>query len=170
MNASANINGNNASTDPTGHQAMGRDVLAIAPMADNLPVYLPDSIGDVVERGGLAPWQRKKVIRYIEENLTTTVRIEQLAELVRLSVSHFSRAFRLTFGKPPYGYILERRMMFAKTLMAETNVSLSQIALDCGMTDQAHFCKVFRKTFGTSPNRWRLPNRATHTPSVRSLH
>ncbi len=125
-----------------------------------VPVYFPDAVGKVVTRGGLAPWQRKKVAAYIEENLSSSIRIEQLAEIVRLSVSHFSRAFRLTFGHAPYGYILLRRMSYATDLMASTDAPLSQIALDCGMTDQAHFCKVFKKAYGTSPNRWRKPNRA----------
>lgn len=171
MNASANDQNNRASDGTIGTNFVSPVSTAlIAPVGDQVPAYFPDAVGDVVERGGLAPWQRKKVIRYIEENLTTAVRIEHLAELVRLSISHFSRAFRLTFGKSPYGYVLERRMMYAKILMAETNVSLSQIALDCGMSDQAHFCKVFRKTFGTSPNRWRQPNRTVNLPLAPTLH
>ncbi|MER8376024.1 AraC family transcriptional regulator [Mesorhizobium sp. M1409] len=147
------------------------EIAAIVPAQQDAPAYFPNTVGNVVNRGGLAPWQRKKVVAFIEENLSLTIRIEQLAELVRLSISHFSRAFRLTFGQPPYGYILLRRMSYAKELMIGTSTSLSQIALDCGMTDQAHFCKVFKKTFGTSPNRWRGPNRETAiAPSVRTVH
>jgi AraC family transcriptional regulator len=140
------------------------------PSSGAIPAYCPSDLDGGPNRGILVPWQRKKVLAYIEQNLTSTIRLEQLAALVRLSVSHFSRAFRLTFSKAPYGFILERRMLLAKELMLHTNISLSQIALDCGMTDQAHLCKVFRKTFGISPNRWRQPHRKANVPLAQTFH
>ncbi|AGS25926.1 AraC family transcriptional regulator protein (plasmid) [Rhizobium etli] len=123
-----------------------------------LPAFFPNTANEVV-RGGLAPWQYKKVLNFVEEHLSETVKIDELADLVRLSGSHFSRAFRATVGQSPYDYVLSRRMAFAKELMATTDASLSQIALECGMSDQAHLCKVFRRTFGTTPNAWRKPYR-----------
>lgn len=131
-----------------------------------VPAFFPDASTEVV-RGGLAPWQYKKVLKFIEENLSETIRIEELADLARLSCSHFSRAFRATAGQSPYDYVLGRRMAFAKQLMAKTDASLSQIALDCGLSDQAHLCKVFRRTFGTTPNAWRKPQR---TEAKQTLH
>lgn len=123
-----------------------------------VPAFFPDSSTEIV-RGGLAPWQYRKVMKFIEEHLAETIRIDELSEMVRLSGSHFSRAFRATVGQSPYDYVLSRRMAFAQELMAETDASLSQIALECGMSDQAHLCKVFRRTFGTTPNKWRKPHR-----------
>ena len=131
-----------------------------------IPAFFPDASTDVV-RGGLAPWQYKKVLKFIEDHLSKAIRIEELADLARLSSSHFSRAFRATAGQSPYDYVLGRRMAFAKHLMAKTDASLSEIALDCGMSDQAHLCKVFRRTFGTTPNAWRRPQR---TEAKSTLH
>lgn len=146
------------------------EMRTIVPSQPGRPALFPDNKGKVVRRSGLAPWQRKKVIMYIDENLSTSIRVEQLAEMAKLSLSHFSRAFNTVIGVPPYMYILQRRIEHAKSLMLLTNSPLSQIALDCGMTDQAHLCKVFRKVVGTSPNRWRRPRKLVGDGKALSVH
>ena len=67
----------------------------------------------------------------------------------------FFRAFRQTFGETPLAYIMERRIRRAQDLMLTSRVPLSQVALECGMCDQAHFCRVFRRIVGINPNAWR---------------
>nr|WP_272210270.1 AraC family transcriptional regulator [Marinicella sp. W31]MDC2876134.1 AraC family transcriptional regulator [Marinicella sp. W31] len=106
----------------------------------------------------MTTWQRRRVVSYVEENLSRSIRIEEMASLARLSKSHFSRAFRESFGDSPYNYVLVQRVARAKELMIATRAPLSEIALDCGMCDQAHFCRVFKHAVGTSPDRWRRPN------------
>ena len=106
-------------------------------------------------RGGLAPWQAKRLKCYIEDKLDSTIRARDLAALVRLSTSYFSRAFRKTFGDTPGAYIVKRRMLRAQELMSKSQVSLSQVALECGMCDQAHFSRTFRRIVGTNPTVWR---------------
>ncbi len=104
---------------------------------------------------GLAPWQRQRIIRYVENNLHEVIRTEDLAAIARLSVSHFSRAFRDSFDETPYAYVLGQRVARAKALMATSDDSLAQIALSCGMADQAHFSRLFRRLEGETPSRWR---------------
>jgi AraC family transcriptional regulator len=106
-------------------------------------------------RGGLAPWQARRLRNYIEEKLDSTIRAGDLAGLVRLSTSYFFRAFRNTFGETPVTYIMKRRMVRAQELMLRSRVSLSQVALECGMWDQAHFSRTFRRFVGTNPTVWR---------------
>ena len=108
-----------------------------------------------VNRGGLAPWQARRAEAMIEENLDVKLSVRALAEAVRLSPSHFSRAFRHTFGIAPHGYILRCRIERAKELMRTTNNALADIALACGLTDQSHFSTVFRRIECESPNAWR---------------
>ena len=105
--------------------------------------------------GGLAPWQMRKVIKHIEENLTTGVRVSDLASLAKISGSHFARSFRVSFRETPYSYVLRRRMTLAQHMMVTTHKPLSEIAMDCGMSDQAHFTRIFRKCIGSTPNAWR---------------
>ena len=106
-------------------------------------------------QGGLASWQAKRLRFYIEDKLDSTIRATDLADVVRLSTSYFCRAFRKTFGESPLAYVMKRRMLRAQELMLKSRVSLSQVALECGMYDQAHFSRTFRRIVGTNPAIWR---------------
>jgi AraC family transcriptional regulator len=78
-----------------------------------------------------------------------------LARLVRLSVSHFARAFKYTFGYSPHAFLMRRRMERAQGLMLKSSVPLAQIALECGLSDQAHLSRLFLQFTGESPASWR---------------
>jgi AraC family transcriptional regulator len=105
-------------------------------------------------RGGLAPWQVRRIATYIDCNLNSTITVQLLAELARLSPCHFSRVFKASFGSPPHRYVMRRRTELAQELMLQTKSSLSQIALDCGLVDQAHLTKLFRRMLGITPRAW----------------
>jgi AraC family transcriptional regulator len=120
-----------------------------------------------VNRGGLAPWQARRAQMMIEKNISEKLSVGALAEAVRLSPSHFRRAFRHTFGIAPHGYILRRRIVRAKELMQTTEDSLADIALACGLADQSHFSTVFRRIECDSPNAWR--RRCQSLPRQRQL-
>jgi AraC family transcriptional regulator len=106
-------------------------------------------------RGGLAPWQILQVSTFIERHLDTTIRINDVAAFVRLSSSHFSRAFRVSFDDTPRAYLMRRRIARAQKLMLTTNASLGQIAAECGLADQPHLNRLFRRLVGYSPGSWR---------------
>lgn len=106
-------------------------------------------------RGGLCPWQVRKVTSHVEAHLDRPIRNEDLATLVRLTPSHFGRAFRNSFGEPPHEYVIRRRIERAQGLMLASDVSLSEIALDCGLADQSHLTRLFRRLVGESPRSWR---------------
>lgn len=106
-------------------------------------------------RSVLAPWQMRRVLGHIEANLPASIPLQDIAALTKLSVGHFSRAFKGSFGIAPHSYILRRRIERAQALMLQTEDSLCQIALVCGFCDQAHFSRLFRRLVGVSPNLWR---------------
>jgi AraC-like DNA-binding protein len=106
-------------------------------------------------RGELAPWQVRQVDRYIESHLEVPLQIRDLAALVRLSPSHFCRAFRSSFDASPHSYVMRRRVERAQGLLLATNAPLAQIAVECGMADQAHFNRLFRRFVGNTPGAWR---------------
>jgi AraC-like DNA-binding protein len=116
-------------------------------------------------KGGLAPWQIRKVMSHIETNLDESIKSGGLAVLLGLSPCHFSRAFRNSFGDSPLEYVIRRRMERAQGLMLSTDAPLSQIALECGLADQAHFSRLFRRIVGESPRAWR---RARVSPDSRN--
>ena len=106
-------------------------------------------------QGGLAPWQAKLIRSYIDDRLDSSIRVTDLAGVVQLSTSHFFRVFRQTFGESPLAYVMQRRIRRVQELMLKSRLPLSQVALECGMCDQAHLCRVFRRIVGINPNAWR---------------
>lgn len=111
--------------------------------------------GEAVARGGLAPWQARKISTLVEANLERGVKITELAASAQLSNAHFSRVFKAHFGRSPMQYVLEKRVARAQRLMLESGSRLSDVAQACGFTDQAHLCRVFRRLVGASPHAWR---------------
>src|ERR1700734_2248717 len=85
---------------------------------------LPSERRSKLAVGGLAPGQIRQITRYIEGNLAATIRIRELAAIVRVSPSHFSRAFKESFADTPHRYVMRRRMERAQALMLTTDASL----------------------------------------------
>lgn len=104
---------------------------------------------------GLAPWRVKRLEAFIDANLENTITVEGLAQSLRLSCSHLSRACRDTFGVSPHTLVMNRRVERAKSMMLNTREPLSQIAVACGFSDQAHLSRFFRQTMDATPNSWR---------------
>jgi AraC family transcriptional regulator len=118
-----------------------------------------------LQRGGLATWQARRTLAYIEANLASKMEIDDLANVVALSRSHFSRAFKHSVGLSPMEYVVVRRVERAKTIIRETKEPLAEVALACGFADQAHLNRRFRDIVGVSPGRWRRSNAPVAKPS-----
>jgi AraC family transcriptional regulator len=108
-----------------------------------------------VNRGGLSGWQQRRVADFIEEHLSEEVRLSDMAELVDLSPFHFARAFKQSFGMPPHRYHVSRRIERAKTLLAQPQSSVTEIALAVGFAETSSFSAAFRKTTGSAPSDYR---------------
>jgi len=111
--------------------------------------------GVKVSKGGLAPWQLKRVYEKLDADLGGTLSLQQVAAEFGLSVSYFSRAFRVSTGLPPYQWLLRQRVKAAKQLMTVNDLPLSEIAIAVGFANQSHFTKVFSALVGVSPATWR---------------
>jgi transcriptional regulator GlxA family with amidase domain len=107
------------------------------------------------QSGGLARWQVRRTLAYIEAHLASKMETRGLAEVVSFSKSHFSRAFKRSLGVPPMTYVLTRRVERAKVMMSTTREQLTHIALACGFADQSHLNRSFRRIVGMSPGLWR---------------
>lgn len=108
---------------------------------------------------GLAPWQARKVIDHVMTNIEMPIRVVDLANVVKLSASHFSRAFRRSFHTSPHAYIVALRVARARALMLESDECMSRIAVACGFADQAHFSRAFHRRVGCAPGLWRRARR-----------
>jgi AraC family transcriptional regulator len=106
-------------------------------------------------RGGLAGWQQRSVLEFIEENLAENISLTKLAGLVQLSPYHFCRAFKHSLGLPPHRYHTSRRIERAKAMLATSHVSVTNIGMTIGFSDTSSFTAVFRKTTGMTPTEYR---------------
>jgi AraC-like DNA-binding protein len=108
-----------------------------------------------IPRGGFAAWQSRRLAAHVDANLAGKIVIKDLAASLGISVGHFCRAFKRTFGMPARIWIRHRRIELAQGFMLTTGASLSEIALSCGMSDQSHFSRSFRRIVGEAPSSWR---------------
>jgi len=117
--------------------------------------------------GGLTPAEAAVIRRYIEEHMDERLTVADLAAMAGLSVFHFSRAFKLATGLPPYRYLQQSRMTRAYDLLQSAHLPIGSVAAAVGYEDPSHFAGVFRRTFGLSPRRLRrmaYPNELGERP------
>jgi len=108
------------------------------------------------ERGGLAPWQVRRVCEYLSEHLEDDTSLAELAKLVDLSSFHFCRAFKLSTGASPHAWLTRRRIERAQELIStDPSIGLTEIALSVGYGSQSAFGTAFRRVTGTTPSAWR---------------
>jgi AraC family transcriptional regulator len=105
-------------------------------------------------RGGLAPWQERRAREILRANIKRGVPLKEVARECGLSVGHFSHAFRRTLGVAPHKWLIEQRVVLSKEKLRD-GLSLSDVATECGFSDQSHLTRVFRQTVGVSPAAWR---------------
>ena len=110
---------------------------------------------EVPVRGGLAAWQQRVIITYIEEHFKDQISLATLAQLACLSPHHFCRAFKKSFGTPPHRYHGSYRIDHAKTLLAEAASSVTEIGFAVGFRETSSFTAAFRKTTGQTPTAYR---------------
>ena len=106
-------------------------------------------------RGGLPLRQQKRVVEFIEAHLAEEISLAALAALVDLSLYHFARAFKQSFGVPPHRYHMARRMDRAKSLLQGPALPVTQIGVQIGFRETSSFTRAFRKATGLTPTEYR---------------
>ena len=107
-------------------------------------------------RGALDSQRLRRVTGFIEAHLGADLTIETLAKEASLSPFHFARAFKVATGMAPHSYVTDRRIGRAKELIAEGDLSLTEVADKCGFSSQAHFSRWFKRIVGATPGEyWR---------------
>ena len=95
------------------------------------------------------------VRRYIDVHFKEPLTLEQLAEEAHMNKYYLSHAFKREYKISPINYMISKRIDESKYLLAETDLSLSQIAQLLGFSSLSYFSQVFRRTQGVSPMEYR---------------
>ncbi|MBC9883164.1 helix-turn-helix domain-containing protein [Bradyrhizobium sp. INPA01-394B] len=107
------------------------------------------------QRSVLSSRDLTKVTELIDARLSAPLHMEQLADLVGLSVRQFSRLFRNAKGVSPHQYVVSARVERARHLISSTAKSLDEIAWSVGFANRNHMAAAFNKVLGVTPSHFR---------------
>lgn len=105
--------------------------------------------------GRLTQAQMNKLIARLDGRGDGRLSVSEMAQTVGLSESWFANVFKQTIGKTPLQWQLGRRIELAQKLLSETDLTVADIAVHLGFSDQAHLTKAFRQVAGETPAAWR---------------
>lgn len=97
----------------------------------------------------------RTALRYMSENYSQPLTLEEVAKEVGLSPNYFSSLFSKTVGISFREHLCRIRIEESKRLLLSTNYSLTDIAIAMGFNDQSYYCKVFKKITGLAPGQYR---------------
>jgi AraC-like DNA-binding protein len=110
---------------------------------------------EVYAKGGLPNWRLKRAIKILEGDPAVTPSLSDVARSIGLHPASFCRGFKQSTGSTPHHYLLVHRVNRAKEMMSNPQLSLTEIALDCGFGSSSQFSVVFRRITGMSPRDFR---------------
>jgi len=133
----------------------GEGAAAEQERADGETVYrVPDGV----------PERLANAAAYMAQHLSDPLYLDTVAREACLSKFHFCREFNKHFGIPPMQFMLQRRIAQAVDLMEDAESSISQVAMQCGFSDQSEFTKWFKKATGQTPSSYRNAARRRMRP------
>lgn len=97
----------------------------------------------------------ERAITRIQDDFQRDLNMKLLAQELSVSYSWFRHTFTAHTGLSPHQYLLELRLVRARTLLAETNLSIKEIALQTGFEDELYFSRLFRQKLNVTPSQWR---------------
>lgn len=95
-----------------------------------------------------------RAVAWIDENFLTQVGVEPMYRSIGVSARQLQRLFKVYVGQSPLRYMTELRLKHARSLLAETDMKVTEIANVCGYENASHFSRSFKRRFGVGPHRY----------------
>jgi AraC family transcriptional regulator len=123
-------------------------------LATALTTRLLQSFGPVgvAGRQTLSKPQIRRIVEFVEVNLDSELTLDQLAEVAGMSVPHLTTLFRRTMGQSVHGYVMERRVQRARSLLLAHTMTIAEVALETGFAHQSHLARWMRRLLGVTPS------------------
>ena len=97
----------------------------------------------------------KKGIEYLENDTSLNLSVAEISKMCNVTQNYFCRLFKEYSGITPQEYLLKAKISKAKIALRETNLTVFEIAEQCGFQDGSYFCRIFKKKTGVSPLKYR---------------
>lgn len=154
-------------TEPTTHVRMRIVHSTIAMLCERLSSLLAHRKDAVTPR--FQQWQLAKLADAFLSDAQREITVAKVAARCGLSMCHFSRLFKSTYGMPFRKYLTQERIKQAQAQLSSTDNPIAQVALNCGFADQSCFTRRFTTVTGMSPAAWRRQARAHRSASTLTL-
>ena len=141
--------------------AVGQEVV-VAALVEQTLIHVLRRYGNVrrsehveLSRAGLVDRRIRRAVELMHAHLGQDLPLEEIAAAAHLSPFHFARLFKKLTGAAPHAYLASLRSARAETLLAETDLSITEIGARVGYASPSHFAKAFRQATGISPRAFR---------------
>jgi len=96
----------------------------------------------------------ESTLEYINNNLSDDLTLERLANSANFNSIYFHKLFKASTGKTLHEYVEEKRIKRSINLLISTDMTLTQIAYECGFSSQSYFSYVFKRKTGLTPREY----------------
>jgi len=142
-------------------ETAGQEVI-IAAIIEQIVVHLLRRYANVrrsdefeLSRAGFVDRRIRRAVELMHSNLERDLQLEEIAAAAHVSPFHFARLFKKLTGATPHAYLAMLRAARAQTLLAETDLSITEVGARVGYSSSSHFAKAFRQATGLSPRAFR---------------
>lgn len=126
------------------------DIFQTVKSFGNRLFFVLETAASAQETGGLGA-----AVRYIDQNFTRQITLEELSRVAFLSPSYLSRMFRQEYGESIRGHLIRKRLELAQNLLLTTDLPIKEISQECGFNSLSRFYRSFHDFTGTTPLSYR---------------
>jgi AraC-like DNA-binding protein len=106
----------------------------------------------------IQPVKKRNLKQFMDNNYLENLKVSDYASLTGRSVSTFNREFKNLYGTTPHKWLMQKRLDKSADYLKNTNMTVTEVALEVGYENVSHFIKAYKALFGTTPKRQRTQN------------